>query len=81
MEEETVTYLVYENWQAEKKAVVHKSSCSFLKDGLERLQHYTGPNDRWFGHFNSLTDAITFAGLLPNRQMRLCKRCIEIQTE
>lgn len=69
-------YLVYENWQADKKAVVHKTNCSFLKDGLERLQDYTGPNDRWFGFFNSLNEAVAFASLLPNRQLNLCGHCL-----
>ncbi|WP_035648461.1 hypothetical protein [Flavobacterium sp. ASV13] len=69
-------YLVYENWRAENKAVVHKSDCGHAKDGNERLQDLTAPNDRWFGHFNSLESAIVFASLLPRREMKLCKTCL-----
>lgn len=74
-----IAYLVYENWQADKKAVVHKNTCAFLKDGLERLQDYSAPNDRWFGYFNSLNEAIAFASLLPNRQLILCGHCLKLE--
>lgn len=81
------SYLVYENWRAENKAVVHKSTCGFAKDGNQRhtnqwLLNNHSPNDRWFGYFVSLEDAIAFAALLPNRQFRLCSHClntVEIQ--
>jgi len=69
-------YLVYENWRAENKAVVHKSNCGHAKAGNERLQDYTASNDRWFGYFPTLESAIVFASLLPNREMKLCKVCL-----
>jgi hypothetical protein len=74
-----ITYLVYENWQADKKVVVHKNDCSYLKDGLDRLEDYTGTNDRWYGPFKSLNEAITFATLFPNRKLKLCKHCLETE--
>lgn len=45
-------FLVYENWQAEKKAMVHKGTCSFTRDGHLRIQsqwlrNNSSPNDRW----------------------------------
>ncbi len=69
-------YLVYENWRAERKAVVHRSSCGHANDGHERLEDYTAPNDRWFGYFTTLEEAIAFASLLPNRQLKICKVCL-----
>ncbi len=69
-------YLVYENWRAENKAVVHKNNCGHAKEGNNRLEDYLAPNDRWFGYFNNLESAIAFASLLPNRQMKLCGTCL-----
>ena len=78
---ETEIYLVYENWQAENKAVVHKGSCKHTQDGHNRLKDYTAPNDRWFGYFNSIDSAIAFASLLPNRQLKICKTCMKTFNE
>ena len=69
-------YLVYENWQAERKAVVHKSSCGYANEGRNRLNDYTGPNDRWYGYFDTLNEAIAFGALIPNRQFKMCKSCL-----
>jgi hypothetical protein len=73
------TYLVYENWQAERKAVVHKSNCGHANEGHNRLQDYTAPNDRWYGYFYTLNEAIAFATLLPNRQFKMCGTCLQIE--
>ncbi|WP_394774837.1 hypothetical protein [Flavobacterium sp.] len=70
-------YLVYENWRAERKAVVHKSTCGHAREGLDRLQDYTAPNDRWYGYFDKLTEAISFAALMPNRQLKICGVCLQ----
>lgn len=74
-------YLVYENWRAENKAVVHKASCGHAIDGNYRIENAWlianhAPNDRWFGYFNSLSEAIAFASLLPNRDLKLCGHCL-----
>ncbi len=69
-------YLVYENWRADNKAVVHKGNCGYANEGHNRLQDYTAPNDRWFGYFSSAESAIAFASLLPNRQLKLCGNCM-----
>lgn len=74
-------YFVYENWQAENKAVVHISSCGHSREGHNRLNDYTAPNDRWFGYFETLSEAITFASLLPNRQLKLCGHCLRQEKE
>lgn len=69
-------YLVYENWQAARKAVVHKSSCGHANVGNTRLNDHTAPNDRWFGYFETLSEAIAFAVLFPNRQFKMCGVCL-----
>jgi hypothetical protein len=74
-------YFVYENWQAENKAVVHISSCGHAREGHNRLNDYTAPNDRWFGYFETLSEAIAFASLLPNRQLKLCGHCLRQEKE
>jgi hypothetical protein len=81
MEHNKDSYLVYENWQADKKVVVHKSTCGHAKEGNNRLQDYTAPNDRWFGYFKSAGQAIAFAALFPDRQMRLCSFCMKIEKD
>ena len=76
--ENNIKYLVYENWQASKKAVVHKSDCSRLKTGNERINEKPNrKNDRWYGHFDSLNEAITLAILIPNREFRICEVCLK----
>lgn len=70
-------FLVYENWQAEKKAVVHKSNCGHAREGVNRLSDYTAPNDRWFGPFEDFSSASAFAILLPDRQFKLCGVCLK----
>ena len=75
-------FVVYENWQAERKAVVHYSKCGHAKEAEARiedkwLKNNVAPNDRWFGYFNSLNEAIAFSALIPNRQLRLCGQCLK----
>jgi hypothetical protein len=74
-------FLVYENWRAENKAVVHKSTCGYANEGHQRhtnqwLINNHSPNDRWFGYFRTLKKAVAFASLLPNRQIKLCGHCL-----
>lgn len=77
-------YLVYENWQATKKAVVHKGSRGHANEGHQRhqrvwLRENHAPNDRWYGYFTNLNEAIAFASLLPDRQLKLCKTCLNAE--
>ncbi len=79
-------FVVYENWRVSpKKVMVHKSIC-----GQANKDHSIGekindnwlinvhePNDRWFGYFNSLHEAISFSALLPNRELKLCGHCLK----
>lgn len=78
---ENETFMVYENWRAEKKAVVHKSTCGHVRTGHDRLNDDTAPNDKWYGYFDSEEKAIEFALSLPDRDLRLCKRCITLSKE
>lgn len=73
----SMRYLVYENHQAENKAVVHNENCGHSR--TDRLNDYTAPNDRWFGFFNTENEAIAFASLFPNRQLKLCQICMQVE--
>ncbi|MBN8836374.1 MAG: hypothetical protein J0I09_03895 [Sphingobacteriia bacterium] len=79
-----MNYLVYENWRAERKAVVHKSTCGHANEGHQRIEeqwliNHPSPNDRWFGYFENLESAVAFASLLPNRQLKMCGHCLQIE--
>lgn len=83
MENGLFAYLVYENWPNNNRATIHRNDCGHIGDGLERVQlnNNTGQNDRWFGPFQSLNEAVAFAALLPNRQMRFCSFCLQEEKE
>lgn len=75
-------FLVYENWTADQKAVVHKATCGHANEAHLRieaqwLRDNHAPNDRWFGYFGNLNEAISFAALLPNRQLKMCGHCLQ----
>lgn len=77
-------YLVYENWQATKKVVVHNADCSYAKEGQVKhqrqwLRENHSPHDRWFGYFPTLNEAIAFAALLPDRTLKICGHCLKNQ--
>ena len=51
-------YWIYENWTAESKAVIHRSTCGYCKDGKGCHSNTLGKkNRRWLGAFNTLEDA------------------------
>jgi hypothetical protein len=79
-------FVVYENWRVRpQKAVVHSSKCSHanreqsidqkIEDNFLFNMHE--PNDRWYGYFKSLNEAMAFGSLLPNRQLKLCGVCLK----
>jgi hypothetical protein len=75
-------FVVYENWQATQKAVVHIAICGHAKESKKRiekkwLKNNHAPNDRWFGYLTSIDEAIAFGSLLPNRQLKLCGICLK----
>ena len=75
-------FVVYENWRVRpKKAMVHKASCGHANESHQRIEpnwliNNHDPNDRWFGYFNSLNEAIAFGALLPERQLKICRTCL-----
>jgi len=51
-------YYVYENWTAEKKAVIHKGLCGNCNDGKGCHPNPLGNrNGKWHGPFNTLEEA------------------------
>jgi len=70
-------YYIYENWTAEKKAVIHGGSCKFCNDGKGiHGDKEEGRNGRWHGPFKTYNDALRHASSLRNRVIRNCKFCI-----
>lgn len=57
-----MNYHVYENWIAEKKAVIHKASCGHCNNGKGCHANPLGnKNGMWHGPFNSLAGATNAA--------------------
>lgn len=53
-----MSYWVYENWQADNKAVIHHSKCGRCKDGKGCHNNKHGErNGRWLGPFQNLDTA------------------------
>lgn len=47
-------FRVYENWQAgPHKAVIHRGSCGFCKDGAGRAGGYDPWHGQWHGPFDT----------------------------
>jgi hypothetical protein len=84
MSNQKQNFVVYENWTAQLKAVVHKSSCGHVahdRISEQWLRTNHAPNDRWFGYFYTLKEALDFASLLPNRSHQLCGHCLVQEKE
>ncbi len=65
-----MNYYVYENWTAEQKAVIHKGSCGYCKDGKGCHENPLGNrNGMWHGPFES-PDAAEAAAIRTNRPFR-----------
>jgi hypothetical protein len=57
-----MTFYVYENWTAENKAVIHRSTCGSCNNGRGCHQNPFGNrNGMWHGPFVSETEAQTAA--------------------
>jgi len=53
-----MNYWVYENWVAERKAVIHVADCGHCKDGRGCHPNPHGnANGRWIGPFKSMSQA------------------------
>lgn len=69
-------YWVYENWTAEKKAVIHRSDCSHCRNGHGAHPNKLGnQNGRWHGSYDSYDGARTAALRLHDREVRDCRHC------
>jgi len=53
-----MSYYVYENWTAERKAVIHRGSCGHCKDGQGCHDNPLGNrNGQWHGPFRLVQEA------------------------
>lgn len=53
-----MAFYVYENWTAEHKAVIHKGTCGYCKEGKGCHKNPLGnKNGKWHGPFDSLEEA------------------------
>ena len=71
-------YYIYENWRAEKKAVIHKGICKFCNEGKGTGKTTLGDsNGKWHGSYLKFEDAWEKANSLENREVRKCSFCIK----
>ena len=71
-------YYIYENWRAEKKAVIHSESCRFYKNGKGTGKTTLGEsNGKWHGPYSQFEEAWEKANLLDDRDVRKCSFCIK----
>jgi len=70
-----MNYYIYENWVVEKKAVIHRESCSFCNQGEGvHKDKEDGKNGCWHGSFPDFEAAMQYARTL-NRNIRCCNHC------
>lgn len=69
-------YCVYENYRAEDKAVVHKSSCAHCNGGKGIGTNTKGiANGRWYTGFSTEDKALIFAKGLNRKNTKKCGHC------
>lgn len=69
-------YYIYENWVAEKKAVIHRDICGNCNHGQGKHANICGEkNGKWHGPFKTYDKAKKFALNLDDRTVRDCKVC------
>lgn len=53
-----MAYYIYRNWQAEKKARIHRASCGNCKDGKGSHNNPSGDKyGKWFGPYSTIEEA------------------------
>jgi hypothetical protein len=73
---DNLSYYVYENWVAEKKAMIHKGNCSFCNNGMGIHRNIHGErNGKWHPPFDTYDAAKKFAQSLRNRAVKDCSFC------
>ena len=75
-----MSYYIYRNWVAEKKAVIHRGDCGYCKDGKGCHRHLRGnDNGEWSGPYGKLSTAEKQASMkyktrtLKSRKCPCCK--------
>jgi hypothetical protein len=69
-------YWIYENWTADKKAVIHRAGCGHCNDGRGVGTNKLGDrNGRWHGPYRDYEQARAAAVALPDRGVRDCRLC------
>ena len=82
LHDESVTYYIYRNWAADKKAVIHTASCSFCKHGKGLQNNTSGAkNGAWSQEYLSYEDAKVDAekpfGSHDNLVVKNCSVCLK----
>jgi hypothetical protein len=70
-----ITFFVYENWAAEKKAVIHFGDCSYCNYGKGIHADTSTRNGRWHGPFATFAIAEK-AAKETGRPVRTCRICV-----
>lgn len=71
-----MSYYIYENWVAEKKAVIHRGECGFCKNGDGAHENPLGErNGKWHGPFDTYQQAKNVANNLKDRTVKECSFC------
>lgn len=66
-------YCVYENWRADDKAIVHKSSCSFCNNGKGVGRNTEGDaNGKWHTGYETEEEAYYVAKSLNRKTTKKC---------
>ena len=74
-----MSYFIYRNWVAEKKAVIHKGVCGMCKNGRGCHTNPLGnKNGEWSKEFKTFSDAkkeasVTYQGR--RLKVRFCAKC------
>lgn len=76
-----MVFYIYENWVAEKKAVIHREDCSFCNYGQGIHKNIRGNrNGKWHGPFLNFEKAYNFAKSLKDRPTKECSFCKPTKT-
>lgn len=71
-----MAYHIYENWVAEKKAVIHEGNCKFCNHGKGCHENILGNrNGKWHGPFESFSKTEEVAKFLKDRILKIHSCC------
>ncbi|MDD3183485.1 MAG: hypothetical protein PHD48_11885 [Alphaproteobacteria bacterium] len=69
-----MSFWVYENW-THKKAIVHKSDCSYCNGGRGVHSERSDKNGKWHGPFPDREAAFKYARTTNREDIRACNVC------